>query len=254
MVRPLLYASAAAAIAAGLCWRPLAAWWYLDLGNLAYVRGDRSSAADYFDRGLAFEPGWRVLLEDHGRAILDADPALALAEFEQADCGQPCQAEAGDAESRLGRPQDAVNDYLAAHAVERVAEAVHKLSQDGRYDDAIGLERALVRRLGSGMLAEADLASAYDAIGKLDDQAAMRDAVRAPEYRADAIVSFRRASQLAPFNEGYLLSLGFAELTWGDRRRARLDFERVLDMHPHQADAERGLAQLGVVPAGPGMR
>ena len=247
-VRRWLFAIAAVALATALLWRPAAAWWCLDIGNLAYVRGDQSAAATYFSRGLQWEPGWHVLLEDHGRAVIDTDPEVALAEFRLADCGEPCQTEAGDAESRLGRPQDAVNDYLAAHAVGRLAQAVRGLSDARRYDDAIALERALVSRLGTGMLAEADLATAYFTIGTLDEKAASRSGVRGAEYRADAIRSFRRASALAPFNEGYLLALGFAEEQWGDRRSAIATFDRVLDLHPHQPDAERGLTELGVSP------
>jgi tetratricopeptide (TPR) repeat protein len=166
-----------------------------------------------------------------------------------ADCGQPCVAEEGDAESRLGDAQAAVDDYLAAHAVERVAEAVDRLSDDGRYDDAIALERALASRLGNGMLAEADLATAYFAIGNLDAKAASADARKSAAYRRDAIRSYRRASQLAPMHEDYLLSFGYAELQWGDRDAARAAFERLLDLHPHEVDAERGLARLGVPPS-----
>ena len=233
------------ALVAALFWRTFAAWWLLDAGNLAFVRGDRAAAALDFARGLTYQPRWHTLLEDHGRAILDADPARALADFRAADCGEPCVAEAGDAESRLGRAQEAVNDYLAAHAVTRLAAAVERLVREGRFDDAISLERALAGKLGNGMLAEADLASTDYTIGLLDEKAAARGGPRTSQYRWDAIRSFRRASRLAPFNEGYLLALGFAEASWGDRRAARAAFERVLDLHPHQADAERGLVKVG---------
>ena len=235
-------------IAVALFWRPAGAWWCLDVGNLAYMRGDRVTAAADFVKGLRLEPNWRALLEDHGRAVLDAEPAVALSDFKAADCGEPCTAEAGDAESRLGHFDEAVNDYLAAHAVERVGAAVNRLAGDGRVDDAIALERALASRLGTGMLAQADVASADFLLGGLDDRAAKatRDGSKASAYHADEIRSLKRASQLAPFNEGYLLALGFAESAWGDKRAAREAFEKVLDLHPHQSDAERGLAQLGV--------
>ena len=231
---------------AALLWRPAAAWWYLDAGNLAYLRGDRVQAAADFVSGLRLEPQWRALLEDHGRAVLESEPGVALADFRAAACGAPCTAEAGDAESRLGRFDEAVDDYLAADAVERVGAAVDRLAAQGRFDDAIALERALAGRLGTGMLAQADVASAEFVIGGLDERAAKAsgDARKTAAYRADAIRAYQHASQLAPFNEGYLLSLGFAESAWGDRRGARTAFERVLDLHPHQADAERGLATL----------
>lgn len=239
---------AALAAAGFFLWRPLAARWCDDRGNLAMLRGDLPGAAIWFAQGLALEPGWHMLLEDHGRAVLDADPLTALSEFRRADCGQPCLAEAGDAESRLGRAQAAVNDYLAAHAVDRVANTVDNLSRKGRYDRAIALERALVVRLGTGMLAQADLANAYFRIGNLDAAAEGARIRGAGEFRRDALVSYRRASELAPFNEGYLLSLGFAELRFGDRKAAREAFERELDLHPHESDAERGLAQLDAAP------
>ena len=245
VVRRLLIPVAVLLLVA-LLWRPALAWWYLDAGNLAYVRGDRQTAAADFVRGLRLEPSWPALIEDHGRAVLDAEPGVALADFQAAGCGQPCIAEAGDAQSRLGRFDDAVSDYLAAHAVERVGAAVDHLASEGRFDDAIALERALAARLGTGMLAQADVASAEYTIGGLDQRAATRtgDRKKTAAYHADAIRSFARASQLAPFNEGYLLSLGFSQAAWGDRRAARAAFERVLDLHPHQADAERGLAAL----------
>lgn len=237
----------AALIAVVLLWRPAAAWWCLDVGNLAYLRSDRTTAAEDFTRGLELEPSWHALREDHGRAILDTDPAIALADFEAADCGEPCVAEAGDAEFRLGHFDEAVNDYLSADAVERVGTAVDRLAGGRRFDDAISLERALAAHLGTGMLAQADVGSAENVIGGLDERAAKstHDTAKANAYHADAIRSFRRASQLAPFNEGYLLSLGFAEAQWGDRFDARDAFERVLDLHPHESDAERGLKELG---------
>jgi tetratricopeptide (TPR) repeat protein len=249
-MRRVIVAIVAAAVFVALCWRPVAAWWCLDQGNLAFVKGDRTAAAGWFARGLSFESDWHALLEDHARAVLDVDPATALAELRRADCGQPCQAEAGDAETRLGRASDAVDDYLSAHAMERVGSAVQRLSDDGRYDDAIALERALAARLGNGMLAEADLASTYHTIGDLDTAAAGRAVARAPAYRRNAIETYRRASQLAPFNEQYLLSLGFAQSRWGDRRAARATFERLLDLHPHQSDAERAIAAIDASPSG----
>jgi tetratricopeptide (TPR) repeat protein len=249
VIRWLLIA-AAVALAGVLLWRPIAAWWCDDEGSLEFVRGNTASAAGWFSRGLLLEPAWHLLLEDHGRAILDADPATALVEFREADCGEPCTAEAGDAEIRLGRAQDAVDDYLSSHAVGRLARTVEQLGQEHRYDEAIALERALAARLGTGMLAQADLASAYATIGSLDVAASKFDPLRSRAFARDAIRSYRRASLLAPFNEGYLLALGFSELQWGDRRRARAAFERELDLHPHQTDAERGLAQAGGAAAG----
>jgi len=232
------------ALAALLLWRPFAAWLCDDLGNLAYARGDAASAEALFAKGLTYEPAWHVLLEDHGRSVLERAPATALADFRAADCGAPCVAEAGDAESRLGRARAAVDDYLAAHAVDRVGSAAHALASAGRFADAIALERALAVRLDAGMLDQADLATAYFTIGRLDREAAARDARRASRYEADAIASFDRASDLAPFNEEYLLSYGYAELQWGNRDAARSAFERVLDLHPHEFEAERGLAAL----------
>jgi tetratricopeptide (TPR) repeat protein len=238
-------AIAATLIAAALLARPALALWCDDIGNLAYVRGDTARAQTLFERGLAIEPGWHLLREDLGRSVLDTDPASALADFQSADCGSPCIAEEGDAQIRLGNPRAAVADYLAAHAVDRVAQTTAKLAEQGRYDDAIALETALVERLGPGMLAQADLASAYFSLGTLERSAASMKTPQSKQYQRSAIASFRRASALAPFNEGYLLSLGFAELGAGDRADAKAAFDRVLELHPQEADAEGGLRLLG---------
>jgi tetratricopeptide (TPR) repeat protein len=238
-------AIAAVAIAATvLLWRPLAAWWCDDRGNIMLARGDNASARAWFDRGLVFAPSSRVLLEDRGRARLDGDPGGALRDFTAADCGQPCIAERGDAEVRLGLAAAAVRDYLAAHAAERITTTVDGLAAQHRYDDALAIERALIKGLDP-LLDQADIAAAEAQVGDLDVKAAKGVAGRSAAYRHDAIAAFAAAHRLAPLNEGYLLSLGYSQLQWGDRREARRAFERELELHPTQSDAERGLALLG---------
>jgi tetratricopeptide (TPR) repeat protein len=227
-----------------LLWRPLAAWWCDDRGNIMLARGDSVSALAWFERGLVDAPASRVLLEDRGRARLAADPAGALEDFTAADCGQPCTAERGDAEVRLGLAAAAVRDYLAAHAAERITTTVDGLAAQHHFDEALAIERALITGLDP-MLDEADIAAAEAHIGDLDVKAAKADLARSAAYRRDAIAAFAAAHRLAPLNEGYLLSLGYSQLQWGDRREARRAFERELELHPTQADAERGLALLG---------
>lgn len=208
------------------------------------ARDDRVSARAWFERGLELAPTSRVLLEDRGRARLDDDPAGALADFSKADCGQPCIAERGDAEVRLGLASAAVGDFLAAHAAGRISMTVAGLAARHRYADALMLERALINGLDP-LLDQADIAAAQAQVGELDVSAAEHDAARRTAYRRDAIRAFAAANRLAPLNEGYLLSLGYSELQWGDRREARRAFERELELHPTQRDAERGLALLG---------
>jgi tetratricopeptide (TPR) repeat protein len=241
--RTIAIAAIAIAVAA-LLWRPLAAWWCDDRGNIMLARGDRTSALAWFDRGLTFAPDSRVLLEDRGRARLDDDPAGALRDFSVADCGQPCVAERGDAEVRLGLAAAAVRDYLAAHAAERITTTVDGLAAQHHYDEALAIERALIKGLDP-LLDEADIAAAEAHVGDLDVKAAQAAPSRSAEYRRDAIRAFAVAHRLAPLNEGYLLSLGYSQLQWGDRREARRAFERELELHPTQSDAERGLALLG---------
>lgn len=245
VTRARLFAIASIAIiAAALLWRPLAAWWCDDRGNIALARGDRANALAWFQRGLTSSPASRVLLEDRGRARLDEDPVGALADFTASDCGEPCVAERGDAEVRLGRAGDAVRDFLAAHAAGRISTTVDGLAAQHRYDEALAIERALIRGLDP-LLDQADIAAAEAQVGDLDVDAAKVDASRRATYRRDAIQSFAAASRLAPLNEGYLLSLGYSQMQWGDRRAARRAFERELELHPTQPDAERGLALLG---------
>ena len=242
-VRLFRIAAIAIAFAAALFWRPLAAWWCDDRGNIALARGDSASALTWFERGLTFAPGSNTLLEDRGRARLDDDPSGALADFKASKCGQPCVAERGDAEVRLGRAGDAVRDYLAAHAAGRITTTVAGLSAQHRYDDALAIERALIRGLDP-LLDQADIAAAEAQVGDLDVKAAEADQARRSLYRRDAIRAFSAANRLAPLNEGYLLSLGYSQMQWGDRREARRAFERELELHPTQPDAERGLALL----------
>ena len=60
-------AALALALFAAFGWRPLAAWWFDDLGNLALAKGDTRAAFAWFDRGLTLWPDSRLLLEDRGR-------------------------------------------------------------------------------------------------------------------------------------------------------------------------------------------
>ncbi len=232
-----------------LAWRPLAAWWFDDLGNLALAKGDAAGAQSWFDRGLALTPHSRLLLEDRGRALLDSDPAEALRDFQASACGAACIAEMGDAQARLGNADAAVADYLQANAAVRLAAMEDRIAQTGRYDEAIALETALVQRLGGDMLLRADLAAAYAKIGKLSAAASYAKPQAADGYRRRAIASFKRATEIAPFNEGYLLSYASAQKDWGDKNAAREAYMRVLSLHPHQADAEQALSELGVAPS-----
>ena len=179
-----------------------------------------------------------------GRARLEDEAGGALADFTKAGCGQPCIAERGDAEVRLGRAGAAVSDYLAAHAAGRISITVAGLAARRRYGEALALERALIAELDP-LLDQADIAAAQAQVGELDVKAAEHDAAASTAYRRDAIRAFGVANRLAPLNEGYLLSLGYSQLQWGDRRAARRAFERELELHPTQPDAERGLALLG---------
>jgi tetratricopeptide (TPR) repeat protein len=240
----MVAAAAIAAAAALIFWRPLAAWWCDDRGNVALVQGDRVRAMAWFERGLSFAPRSMLLLEDRGRARLEEDPAGALADFTAAGCGQACTAERGDAEARLGRAGAAVADFLAAKAAGRIAETVAGMAAAHRYADALALERALIYRLDP-LLDQADIAAALAQVGDLDVKAAESDPLLSAAYRRDAIKAFAAASRLAPLNEGYLLSLAYSEMQWGDRREARRAFERELSLHPTQSDAERGLDILG---------
>ena len=245
MTRGHIISIAAATIAAAvLLWRPVAAWWCDDRGNVVLARGDRAHALTWFERGLRYAPDSRILLEDRGRARLGDDPAGALEDFTAADCGQPCVAERGDAEVRLGLAAAAVRDYLAAHAAERISATVAGLAARHRYEEALDIERALIKGLDP-LLDQADIAAAEAHVGDLDVKAAQHDRARSAAYRRDAIVSFAAANKLAPLNEGYLLSLGYSQLQWGDKRQARRAFEHELELHPTQPDAIRGLALLG---------
>lgn len=227
-----------------LAWRPLSAWYRDDLGNLAFLHGDSAAARASFEFALRQEPQWSFLHEDLGRVLLATDPTAALQEFRVAACGSPCIAEEGDALLRLGRVQDAIGKYVSARAATRVFARAQELASQGRYAESIALEEALVARLHDNFLERAELASAYASLGTLEDTAAYNLPRQASTLRARATRALHTASDLAPFNEGYLLAYGFSEMQYGDRSHARAAFQRVLRLHPHQQDAERALARL----------
>jgi tetratricopeptide (TPR) repeat protein len=225
-------------------WRPFTAWWGDTAGNRALLRGERAPALAWFDWALTREPNWAFLHEDRGRALLDSDPRDALREFDRAACGAPCLAEAGDALARLGKPDEAIDRYISAKAVSRVSDIALSLADRGEYDAAAALVSELIRRLRDNFLERADLASAYATLGKVDLAAATAQPEKARSLRRTAIAAYTSASRLAPYNEGYLLSYAFAQMQWGDADAARHAFERLLQLHPHQSDAESALAHL----------
>lgn len=231
-------------------WRPLAASLSDAAGNRALLRGNSALALARFDEALRLEPSWAVPHEDRGRALLASDPARALAEFDRAACGAPCTAAAGDALVRLGKPREAVDRYIDAKAVSKVSDMALALARQGRYGDATALARALIGRLHNDFLERSDLASSYATLGAIEMDAAAAGAGQERARRAQAIAAYATASQLAPFNEGYLLSYAFAQMQWGDPAVARQVFERVLEIHPQQADAEAALARLAAAGGG----
>ena len=155
-----------------------------------------------------------------------------------------CDAEAGDALVRLGKPREAIDRYIAARAVSRVSRIALDLARAGRYDAAAELERDLIARLPDNFLERADLASSHAALGAIQVAAAAAQPSHARELRAQAIDEYATASRLAPLNEGFLLSYAFAQMQWGDAQAARRGFERLLEIHPHQTDAQAALAKL----------
>lgn len=235
-------------VAAAFLWRPLAALSCDNFGNLALAKGDEGLALDWFNRGVALSPQSRVLLEDRGKALLRTDPLRALADFQAANCGATCLQGEGDAHMDLGDFDAATHDYIAARSVTRLTYAISRLARAGRFDDAISAERALAARFSDNALDQAELARAMWQIGRLEELAAYNRPPFAKRYRVDAIRVLTRAAAIAPYNEGYLLELGHAEMQWGDRGVARRTFERLLELHPHQSDAERALQQLNARP------
>jgi tetratricopeptide (TPR) repeat protein len=231
-------------VAAAIAWRPLAAWCADNAGNRALARGQTETALTWFDRSLQWEPRWRLLHEDRGRALQAHDPAAALPEFDYAGCGAPCEAEAGDALVRTGRADEAVERYVRAHAARRVFTVASDLARAGRYEVAVSLVRLLIAQLHDNFLERSDLASSYAGVGSLELDAAAAQRARAHALRAEAIADFATASQLSPFNEGYLLSYASAQQRFGDRRAAARAYERVLELHPNQPDAEAALHAL----------
>jgi tetratricopeptide (TPR) repeat protein len=236
------------AVAAAGAWRPLVAWWDDDAGNRALARGQTEKALSWFDRSLRWEPRWRLLHEDRGRALQASDPAAAVAEFDYAGCGAPCDAEAGDALLRMGKVDEAVDRYVRAHAAERVFSAARDLARTGHDDAAMGLVRLLIAQLHDNFLERSDLASSYAALGSLELEAAGPKPRLASALRAQAIADFARASRLSPFNEGYLLSYASAEERFGDRRAARRAYERILQLHPGEPNAQEALRALHDAP------
>jgi tetratricopeptide (TPR) repeat protein len=233
--------------------RPLRAWWDDNAGNRAMLQGRPQEAVADIERGLTLEPAWALLHEDLGRALIGTQPAAALKQFEQARCGSPCEAEAGDALLALGRTDEAIEQYVRAKAVGRATESAMALARERRYAAALAIETALLGRLHDDFEDRSDLAAVYAAIGKIeaDDAAAPGDAAARRGAATQAIAAFARASGLAPLNEDYLLSYGFAQLRWGSQPEARRAFERLLQLHPGQADAQAALQRMqGKPPSG----
>ena len=232
----------AAAVIVG--WRPLAALACDNLGNIAFAKGADAKAVAWFDRGLAYEPMWPLLLEDRGRARLDAQPRDALADFTRAACGSPCWEGAGDSHLRLGDVRAAIDDFVRARALAKLDEIARQLTASGDFGAAIAAERDLAAQF-SQSLDQAQLAQTLWQIGRIEEMAGWSRPKRARAYRASAIAAYARAADLAPLNESYLLSYGMSEMQWGEKSSARRAFERLLQLHPHQIDAERALRRLG---------
>lgn len=226
--------------------RPVSAWWADDAGNRELLAGHDAHALTWFDSGLRLEPQWGLLHEDRGRALLVTAPREALAEFKRAACGSPCIAEEGDALAAMGRVSDAVDRYILADAVGRASDIALALAARGNIEQALGIERGMIGHLHDGFVERAELASAYATVGEIEASAAdMREARKnSRDHGRRAVAAFEKASSLAPLNEGYLLSLGFAELRWGSSAAARAAFEKLLAIHPQQPDAQAALARM----------
>ena len=243
-----LFATALFVVLLFAAWRPLEAWWADDAGNRELLRGREAQAAGWFEAGLQKEPTWSMLHEDLGRAVIGTDPGRALQEFEQADCGAPCTAEAGDALMTMGRTNEAIDRYIQAKAVGKVSQAAVQLVSAHRYQEALAVESALLAQLHDDFIDRSELAAVYAQIGKIEIAATgqAQTKVLARTRAAAGLDALGRAKDLAPLNEDYLLSYAFAELRFGNPDIARQTFERILELHPGQPDAVAALARMQV--------
>lgn len=189
-------------------------------------------------------PTSRTLLEDRARAEIATVPAKALADFQAAACGAPCLEGEGDAQLRLGHARAAIRDYVQARAVARLNTVAREIAGSGDIDGAIYAERQLAAKFSDRAVDQASLARTLWQIARFEELGAYKLPRRAVAYRADAIALLRRAATIAPYNESYLLELGYAQMQWGDRNAARRAFERLLELHPHFWAAERGMRVL----------
>ena len=186
-----------------------------------------------------------MLQEDRGRALLQAGrPADALGDFAQAGCGSACLAESGDALLALGRTHEAVDLYVEAKAVGKLASLATTMVSEKRFDAALDIEVRLLRELPDDFAHRSERAVVYDAIGKIESARFSSGSRTDPRLIRKAIDAIAQASELAPLNEDYLLSYAFAQFRWGDQAEASRAFQRLLQIHPGQPDAQAALARI----------
>jgi tetratricopeptide (TPR) repeat protein len=147
-----------------------------------------------------------------------------------------------------GDPAAALRDFLEAGDLDGIEHRVEALAASGRGDEALALQRSAIARATGDPAQTGNVPEAYYRLGLLEQRLAYQ--IQDPGARTgpqqQSLADYRKAVELAPLEERYLIAAGNEEINVGDLDAASTFFQRARDSDPSSADALTGFGDIAL--------
>jgi hypothetical protein len=213
---------------------------------MRYVPASVAARVDGLDPALPLPATLRLMLAR--RALAAGDLALAAAHVARLPASRDRAELNGALAERRGDGAAAVRFYLDAGDLDDLERRAEALAAAGRGDDALALQRAAIARAQRDPAQAGNLPEAYYRLGMLEQQLAYRiadvGARTAPQEQS--LADYRKAVELAPLEERYLIAAGNEEINLGDLDAASSFFARARETDPRSVDALAGFGDVAL--------
>lgn len=209
-----------------------------------YVPAGLAARVDHLDPALPLPPTLRLVLAR--RALAAGDDALAQAHVARLPASRDRAELSGTLAERRGDTQEAVRDFLDAGDLDGLEHRVESLAASGHGAEALTLQRAAIARAERDPAQAGNVPEAYYRLGLLEQNLAyaVPDPVARSGAERQSLEDYRKAVDLAPLEERYLIAAGNEEINLGDLDAALPYFARALDSDPSSVDALTGFGDV----------
>ena len=209
-----------------------------------YVPAGLATRVDALDPALPLPATLRLVLAR--RALADGDFPLLAAHVARLPASRDRAELSGALAEHRGDTAAARAAFLEAGDLDDVERRVEALASSGRGDEALRLQRDAIARAERDPAQAGNVPEAYYRLGLLEQQLAYQipDIGARTVPQQQSLADYRKAADLAPLEERYLIAAGNEAINVGELDPALGYFGRARDADPSSADAIAGFGDV----------